>query len=259
MYTAELFIGRMSKAAPPSDAAEAIDSLCSALQRNGQLLPDIVHQVAATKRGYRVFVSLPERTALRRSLYNDNVRDALKRLSDLRLSLPSVRILGQAPDSALVCRCPSWKWLYMTTNYLTCELPLRCGACAGVVPFYRFSHTSNCGTYEDIIFWQHAYRHYDAIWMTCRAGEMLAYRELSRHDSYLTEQGLSICKRIEMRTRTPVYYYLMRHTGRSKPIELRRKCPSCKRAWHLPAPLHRIFDFQCNDCRLLSNIAFEVA
>jgi predicted nucleic acid-binding Zn ribbon protein len=29
-------------------------------------------------------------------------------------------------------------------------------------------------------------------------------------------------------------------------------------AWLRKEPLHRIFDFQCRRCRLLSNVAFDV-
>jgi predicted nucleic acid-binding Zn ribbon protein len=58
--------------------------------------------------------------------------------------------------------------------------------------------------------------------------------------------------------RLPVYYYLSKHFGRSDRAERRRKCPSCGKAWLRKEPLHRIFDFQCQRCRLLSNVAFDV-
>jgi Zn-ribbon putative nucleic-acid-binding protein DUF2310 len=56
----------------------------------------------------------------------------------------------------------------------------------------------------------------------------------------------------------PVYYYLSKHFGRSDRAERKRKCPSCGKAWLRKEPLHRIFDFHCQRCRPLSNVAFDV-
>jgi predicted nucleic acid-binding Zn ribbon protein len=50
----------------------------------------------------------------------------------------------------------------------------------------------------------------------------------------------------------------VRYFGRSDRAERTRRCPSCGKAWLRKEPLHRIFDFQCRRCRLLSNVAFDV-
>ena len=63
---------------------------------------------------------------------------------------------------------------------------------------------------------------------------------------------------LEKKLRVPVHYYLSKHFGRSDQAERKRMCPSCGKAWLRKEPLHRIFDFQCRRCRLLSNVAFDV-
>jgi predicted nucleic acid-binding Zn ribbon protein len=40
--------------------------------------------------------------------------------------------------------------------------------------------------------------------------------------------------------------------------EQRRRCPLCGGAWRLEKPLHRLFDFKCDMCRLVSNLAWDV-
>lgn len=67
-----------------------------------------------------------------------------------------------------------------------------------------------------------------------------------------------VTRELESTTRIPIYYYLSKHVGRSLQAERQRPCPSCGRAWLRKEPLHRIFDFHCRRCRLLSNVAFDV-
>ncbi|WP_157778689.1 DUF2310 family Zn-ribbon-containing protein [Massilia violaceinigra] len=40
--------------------------------------------------------------------------------------------------------------------------------------------------------------------------------------------------------------------------EARRRCPGCDASWHSPATPHGMFDFRCDRCRLLSNLAFNL-
>jgi predicted nucleic acid-binding Zn ribbon protein len=41
-------------------------------------------------------------------------------------------------------------------------------------------------------------------------------------------------------------------------VERIRKCPKCARGWALSEPFHGKFDFLCEHCRFISNIAFDV-
>ena len=89
-------------------------------------------------------------------------------------------------------------------------------------------------------------------------GERFAHEQLSRLESELSTDGRELARKLEKKVRVPVFYYLSKHFGRSDRAERKRKCPSCGKAWLRKEPLHRIFDFQCRRCRLLSNVAFDV-
>lgn len=91
-----------------------------------------------------------------------------------------------------------------------------------------------------------------------RPGERFANHQLSSVDSELSTDGRQLARQLEKKMRAPVYYYLSKHWGRSDQAERKRRCPSCGKAWLRDEPLHRIFDFQCRRCRLLSNVAFDV-
>ena len=82
--------------------------------------------------------------------------------------------------------------------------------------------------------------------------------QLSRFDSELSTDGRELARILEKKVRVRVYYYLSKHFGRSDRAERKRKCPSCGKAWLRKEPMHRIFDFQCQRCRLLSNVPFDV-
>ncbi|MBC8135173.1 MAG: DUF2310 family Zn-ribbon-containing protein [Fibrella sp.] len=90
--------------------------------------------------------------------------------------------------------------------------------------------------------------------MGCKTGERFGLGEMSSPDSSLTKRGRELCEQITHRTNTPTYY-LFRHHGRSQKRERERRCPICNGDWLLPEPLFERFDFRCDDCRLLSNIA----
>lgn len=264
MHTAELRFRRSTssrgaaRGEPDSAADDAIEAFLLALERNGQLIPDASRPDVRIGDECRVFALIPERTSLARARHSPRVRDAIARLRECGVARPTMRVIGWTPASAAVCRCPRPAAFVLWTNGQTCELPLRCWTCAGVFPFYRFEHTGERGTYEDVIFWLFRYRVFDDLWMASRSGERLAYRELSRHDSELSREGREVCRAIERRARVPVYYYLMRYHGRSEAAERRRRCPSCRKPWLLPEPWRGKLHFRCRRCRLASNVAFDV-
>ena len=258
MHTAEIFFRYLSDDVRIADAADAVGCLLVTLERNGQIVPDTTRPDVEEPEGYRVFALIPEARSLSRSRYNDSVRQALVKVRECGLAPPKVRVLGRTPGADPVCRCKPSPSMILHTNFLTCELPLVCGGCGGRVPFSRFEPTSDWGTYEDIIRWMYQYRSFDSIWIASGAGERLAYRQLSRHDSEVSKEGRELCRGIGRGTGRPVYYYLMRYYGRSVAAERRRRCPVCGGAWLLKERMLERFDFRCRRCRLVSNVAFEV-
>ncbi len=255
MFAAEIRL-KLSRACDDETLSNAVDRLVVALQRNGQVLSD-EWPVAVRGREIGAFVSIPERSALAVPP-NRWVRAARQQLRDLGLTVRPVRVLGTEPGATPVCHHARPRAYILYTDAYSMESPLRCATCFGAVPLYRIPHTSDCENYEDLIFWRRQYQRLDALWLNSGPAEETAYRELTRHDSALAREGRALCRGITARTGRPAYYYVMKHRGRSRVLEQARRCPACGGKWLLDRPWHRFFDFRCDKCRLLSQVAFEV-
>ncbi|MBN2447155.1 MAG: DUF2310 family Zn-ribbon-containing protein [Phycisphaerae bacterium] len=257
MYTAELVFKRERGVGDSEDCVRPIRYLLVALGRNGQLI-EIDAPMANMRGGYRLYVSLAEADSLRPRLYNRHVRAALRSLRQAGVKWHATRPIGPDPESDPVCTCRRSTAYILETDFLTCETPVVCGDCRGVVPLYRIPHTSECDTYEDIIFWAYHLRAFDSVWIHSGAGEKLAYRELSRHDSETATSGREICRRIEKLSNTPAYYSLLTYYGRNVTTERRRLCPSCGGKWLLDEPWLGKYQFRCDKCRLVTTVACDV-
>ena len=168
-----------------------------------------------------------------------------------------ISVLGEEPESMPLCGCKVVSNFILFTTYLSLESSLKCATCFGVIPLYKIPKTSYDEHYK-IICWQSDYQSCDSLQMNCVVGERFAINQLSKYDSQLTKQGLAVCQSIEEVTNKKVYYYLYKGSTKSYKSELLRKCPSCQGDWRLNEPWHSIFDFKCDHCNLLSNIAWDV-
>lgn len=74
---------------------------------------------------------------------------------------------------------------------------------------------------------------------------------MQKIDSYLSKDGIEICKKIEELTSIPTYYFLYNYR-KSRGDKSSRPCPICNNKWDLKEQLHNFFDFKCDICRLLS-------
>jgi len=232
-----------------------INSLLGAWRMNGQVVSR-EFPTCRTKRGIEVYLNVPESTSLAKR-YNSDY--ANKNLGELRKygANPEIRLIGDEPESASVCSCNETEAYVLFTTYISLESPIRCLACFGVVPLYTIPKTAD-GEYHDIICWMSDYQSCDSLQMNSSVGERWATNQLSKVDSRLTVLGLSICRAIERVTEKPVYYYLYKYNGKSRKMEGQRKCPNCKGEWSLDEPLYGIFDFKCDKCQLVSNVAWDV-
>lgn len=143
------------------------------------------------------------------------------------------------------------------TNYLSLESAIRCMDCFRPVALYRMTPMGS-GEFSELIAWQSDYQACDSLQMNCTVLERAATRELSNVDSSLTTRGRAHGARLAASSGRPFYYYLYRGHGRSHRSEVARRCPGCGGEWHLAQRLHSLFDFKCDRCHLLSNIAFDV-
>lgn len=237
------------------DVSHIIDLLLSALRMNGQICGR-EFPVAVTETGYVATVLLPDQDALDPVYFNRYIRNDLEKANEIGLDMPEFRILGQDVDGDEPCKCVSPSTLILYTNYVSLESPLRCGDCFRPRPLYRIPATYQ-DEYYNIICWQSDYQACDTLQMNCRTLERAATQQLSRADSSLSQQGIGLCKQIAELTRTPTYYRLYRYGGRSLKKEQERRCPVCGGAWLLQKPWH-LFDFRCDTCHLVSNIAWNV-
>lgn len=234
---------------------ELANGLLGAWRMNGQILGK-QFPIAQTKNGLEVYVNTPDSDSLSKKYDYKYVNSSLSKLKELDI-IPKITILGEEPDSATLCSCKKIKSFILFTTYLSLESPLKCADCFGVVPLYKIPKTA-AGEYYNIISWQSDYQSCDSLQMNCVVGEIFATNQLSKYNSQLTKSGLKVCQSIEKATSKKVFYYLYKGSAKSHEIELSRKCPNCEGDWHLKEPLHKLFDFKCNRCQLLSNIAWDL-
>lgn len=233
-----------------------IDSLLGCLRMNGNILGREMPLVQESK-VYRAYLSLPDKDAFQKKTFSEYVGKVIKELSDVGLGQPEIKILGKDPQEPDACECRRPSWFILFTNYVTIQPPLRCGRCFSPFPLYRIPKLAS-GDYYEAICWQSNYQACDTLQMNCEVGERFGTKQMSDYDSSLTKEGLKVCREIERVTKKKVYYYLFRYNGKSHEKELEKKCPNCGGDWLLKKSLHKLFDFKCDKCRLLSNIAMSL-
>jgi predicted nucleic acid-binding Zn ribbon protein len=255
MNTVQLFF--TARNPKDDEVREKVQIYLAALLHNGQIVGDHTPLALLTD-GVLVTASLPETDALSERFGNKWVRKRLRELAAAGIGRPKVTDLGLDPESRAPCRCRKRPFLILFTTAMDTEPPLRCGACFGPIALYKLPPTSDAADHQNVLWWRDTYQAMDWLFLGSGPGERFAHGQLSRLDSELSTDGRALARELEKRVRVPVYYYLSKYFGRSDRSERKRKCPSCRKAWLRQEPLHRNFDFQCERCRLLSNVAFDV-
>jgi len=254
MFTAEIRFPLTT--ADRAAATDAILDLLSAWYQNGQIVNDDWPLHLAPDE-LRAFISLPLADALNIRYDNIYATSARERLGASGIGDPIVTVLGADAASGGPCVCSQPSHFILYTHYLSSEQPLRCGDCFRPFPLCIVPHIDD---HEHLIIlkWAADYRACDTLQSHCRTGERFAEQQLFRHDSQLNRWGRRIASEIEVALNRPVFYYLMKVRGRSLSAERKRRCPACGGDWRVPETLYSHFDFRCEPCRLLSNLAFNV-
>lgn len=235
---------------------KAINGLMDALRYNGQVLGREFPIIMGEGEFY-VRAVCPEEDSLHPSHHSDFVNVCLSRLSEASVLSPKVRILGRDLNSEQVAETelPDWQVLY-TTYVHTCS-PLRSGESLLPIPLYRNPPTFN-GDHKAVIKWQTEWQACDELQMAgASKAEHAALEQLCEPNSDIFRRGWDIRGRIEYLTKIPTYYYQYRVGGKSLTDERARLCPKCGGEWLLEEPLHDIFHFKCDSCRLVSNISWD--
>lgn len=254
MYTAKITLHKSDKFIVSDDGLQDdLDRLLAYLRMNGQIMgkeyPMVIgeNQVSA-------FVMLPEVSALDNRFNNKYVTGFLDKVGKENLN---VEILGQDISTDFSALAEQ-KFLILYTTYVSLVPCIRDGENFNPIPLYYLPKTYE-DEYYDIISWQTNYQACDNLWMNSSVGEKWANKQLVDVDSALSKEGLEICQKLYHATQIPVYYYLHKYYGKSHQAERQRKCPKCGGEWLLDEPLHDLFDFKCDTCHLLSNIAFNIS
>lgn len=244
--------------AEEDDVDQAVDllhKLVSTWRMNGQVLGD-EFSFYERDHAYHTTLTIPAYDALHETYFNKWVQREWSRFPTQGMSHPTSSILGISPDSAPRCECAQRTSFILYTTALSLESSLRCGDCFQPVPLYTIPPTYE-HDYYNLIRWETDYQACDRLQMGCETGERFGLREMEHIHSGLTQRGREICRKIEVGTRLPTYYYLHKWKAHSKEAERKRRCPSCGEHWKLAEQLHKLFDFRCVPCRLLSNFAYS--
>jgi predicted nucleic acid-binding Zn ribbon protein len=237
-----------------ADALKHVEDLISNWYWRGQVL-NSYEPVLDRGKTVECYLTIPEVTALRRfnwNLWTKAGFKSLKKLGSMRLK---VRILGRNLEATKTCEHRSPKSYILCTHFIEQSSALRCGDCHLSVPLYRLPPEPG-EEYGELIRWRTDYRACDALNRNTCSYERFALRQSMHLNSPLTKHGLMVCKDLRMRTGKPVYYYLQREVKRKVGRkELSRKCPRCGRTWLLSKTWHGLYDFRCDRCYLVSEIA----
>ncbi len=235
---------------------KAIMQLVDALRYNGQILgrefPTSMDGAVFTTR-----LVCPEQDSLHPDNHSGWVRHCLKQLGDAGLVQPKFRLLGQDLHSNETDPCDRPEWQILYTSFIHTCSPLRCGEHFAPIPLYKLPAVFN-GDYKAVIKWQEDWEACDQLQMNGSVVEYPSLYELSDTKSLLFRRGRDLCKRIEYLSKIPTYYYLYRVGGNDLEQEQNRACPVCgDEGWRLEQPIHDIFDFKCDNCRLVSNLSWD--
>jgi len=245
---------------PDGTSPETVSGLCNdllaTLRMNGQIygrefpLLSIPGRVTAT-------VMAPDEDSLSPDYHNHYVQKSLQAIASAGIAVAMSSLVSEL-DGMACCSCQHRSAFVLFTSYAALDSPLRCGDCFTPVPLYKIPPTYDEQEYYDIICWAADYANCDSLQMGCGTLERAATQQLSALNSSLSVAGRTACNKIRELTGKPTYYYLYKHNARSLAKEKQRKCPNCGGDWLLEEPWHDRFDFRCDTCLLLSNIAWSV-
>ncbi|MDH2924077.1 putative nucleic acid-binding Zn ribbon protein [Nicoletella semolina] len=239
------------------DPVLLINQVVNQWRLNGQIMGRevaVTHRIENAQAQFEVHLCLPEQV----SLFNENnnvfVSEALLQAEENGVALEAFEILGrdyQAEETS--CTVSEFQLLY-TTHLDSCS-PLYNGETFQPIPLYNLSDYPELT--EKLIKWQENWQACDQLQMNGGVLEMQALAEISEYHSQLSQQGLELAKTVEKITHIPTFYYLYR-LGKDVVQEQQRHCPNCQGHWRLAEPLHDIFHFKCDRCRLISNLSWEL-
>lgn len=238
-----------------SSAERAIRRYLEQLIFNGQVLGR-EFPTAWQQDRFNCRIVLPAQDALEQRCHSERGLTALQQLADAGLAYPQLQILGMDLMSQHTDPCPHADAYILYSRFNDTCSAVRCAEHLAPVPLYRL-HTKQ-QDHEALIRWQLQYQALDEIQMQqSRVLRKSAERSLQQLHSNLNRQGRKLARQLERSQNKPVYYALYSGSSANCSKEASKTCPGCGAPWHLAEPWHDIFDFRCEPCRLVSNIAWD--
>lgn len=215
----------------------------------GREMPITFHQ-----NGFQASVCTPEQESLLPDNNSEEVNEALLQAVENGVNFTGFEIVGRDYQGEETSRNKQLKFQILYTTHLDTCSPLYDGEQFAPIPLYRLKDQALS---EVLLEWQQNWQACDLLQMKGSVLEESALMQISDNQSELATLGLDLCKQVEEKTQIPTFYYLYR-LGLDEMEEHNRKCPSCNREWKLRSPLHGIFHFKCDHCRLISNLSWEL-
>lgn len=241
------------------DPVNLINQIIEQWRFNGQILGrefGVTYHNLDNWAEFQVRLSLPEQDSLLAKNNSEWVNFALAEARKEGVELQYFEIIGRDynENDTASQTIPSFQILY--TSYVDSGSPLAHGDELKGIPLYRVLQNEP-ELSQAIVKWQENWQACDQLQMNGAVLEKTVLAEISEYESELSQLGRTVCAEIEKVTQVPTFYYLYR-LGKDQEIEHNRKCPSCGDNWKLAEPLHEIFYFKCDKCRLLSNLSWEL-
>lgn len=240
------------------DPVNLINQIIEQWRFNGQILGrefGVTHHKLGEQFEFQVRLSLPEQDSLLAKNNNDWVNQAIEYAKQAGVMLAFFEIVGRDYNENDTADHQPASFQLLYTSYVDSASPLYHGDLLQSIPLYRLGDQPELT--EQIIKWQENWQACDQLQMNGGALEREAVVQISELESQLSQQGRILCSAIEQISQVPTYYYLYR-LGNDVELEHQRKCPSCHSEWKLDQPLHDIFYFKCEKCRLISNLSWEL-
>ncbi len=228
-------------------------------RENGQMIgreAGVTHFQSIDKSYFQVNLVIPRQDSLMAKYNSNKVNNALLNAENYGIKLIGFELVGKDYRADVTSNRAETQFLLLYTTHLDSCSPVFNSHDFLPLPLYEITQ-SNQQLSEKIIKWQEDWQACDQLQMNGSTLEETALRQISEHNSELAQQGRALCQEIEQATQKPTYYYLYR-LGKDEEIEHNRKCPNCNGDWKLAKPIHKIFYFKCDKCRLISNLSWEV-
>ncbi|QGM80798.1 Zn-ribbon-containing protein [Otariodibacter oris] len=239
------------------DPVTLIDCVLEEWRINGQVIGremGVTHHQSDTYSKFEVNLAIPDQDSLLPQWNSEEVNEMLEQAKEFGVVFEYFELVGRDYNAVESSDHPADFYILYTTHLESCS-PIYNGYDFCPTPLYRVDLGHDL--YQSIIHWQENWQACDQLQMNGGVLEQQALAEISNHDSELSLQGRALAQQIEEQSKIPTYYYLYR-LGKDVELEQNRRCPSCNDEWKLAEPLHDIFYFKCDKCRLISNLSWEI-